>query len=273
MFRLDEDEVDLDDDAASFPHSETKGWTKLLQDIPPFTHQKLENKMVNNSRTMPDKVAPKVHRNMKKGYGLWKEGYVNNVQVKANVQCKIQLFLVKARVSASMKSVSYPVYVHLDQKSGEVEYAKCTCKAGQGGCCKHVAALLYTLLDFVNLSLSVILEDLTCTQVAQKWSIPSGCRKTLNKAVKFDELLFQKAQHNKTNKRMHSSTIREKYCSTPPYAQTVTKDDIQSMANVLIGKLKELHYFVTHLNQTIMSHVICLKHHVPRLRGQSLSWI
>ena len=32
---------------------------------------------------------------------------------------------------------------------------------------------------------------------------------------------------------MHSSTIREKYCSTPPYAQTVTKDDIQSMANVL----------------------------------------
>jgi hypothetical protein len=106
IFRLDEDEVDLDDDAASFPHSETKGWTKLLQDIPPFTHQKLENKMVNNSRTMPDKVAPKAHRNMKKGYGLWKEGYVNNVQVKANVQCKIQLFLVKARVSASMKSVS-----------------------------------------------------------------------------------------------------------------------------------------------------------------------
>ncbi|CAB4029275.1 Hypothetical predicted protein [Paramuricea clavata] len=75
--------VNLDDDSAGFPHSETKGWTKLLQDIPPFTHRKLENKMVNNSRTilMPDKVAPKAHGNMKKGYGLWK-GYVNNVQVK-----------------------------------------------------------------------------------------------------------------------------------------------------------------------------------------------
>ena len=70
MFRLDEDEVDLDDDEASFSHSETKGWTKLPRDIPPFTHQKLENKMVNNSRTMPDKVAPKAHRNMKKRYGL-----------------------------------------------------------------------------------------------------------------------------------------------------------------------------------------------------------
>ncbi|CAB4033694.1 ATP-dependent DNA helicase PIF1 [Paramuricea clavata] len=206
MFRLDKDEVDLDDDGASFPHSETKGWTKLLQDIPPFIHQKLENKMVNNSRTMPDTVAPKARRNMKKGYGLWKEGYVNNVQDKANIQY---------------------------QKSGEVEYAKCTCKAGQGGCCKHVAALLYTLLDFINLSLSMIPENLTCTQVAQKWSIPSGCRKTLNKAVKFDELLFRKAQYNKINTKIHSSTIREKYCSTPPNAQTVTKDDIQSMANVL----------------------------------------
>jgi hypothetical protein len=70
MFRLDEDEVDLDDNEASFSHSETKGWTKLPRDIPPFTNQKLENKMVNNSRTMPDKVAPKAHRNMKKGYGL-----------------------------------------------------------------------------------------------------------------------------------------------------------------------------------------------------------
>jgi hypothetical protein len=218
MFRLDEDEVDLDDDAASFPHSETKGWTKLLQHIAPCTHQ---NKMVNNIRTMSDKVAPKAHRNMKKGYGLWKEGYVNNVQVKANVQCKILLFLVKARVSASMKSVSYPVYVHLDQKSSEVEYAKCTCKAGQDGCCKHVADLLYNLLGFVNLGLSMISEDLTCTQVAQKCGIPSGCRKTLNKAVKFDELLFQKAQYRKTNKRLHSSTMREKYCSIPPY----TKDD------------------------------------------------
>ena len=74
---------------------------------------------------------------------------------------------MKARVSASMKSVSYPVYVHLDQKSGEVEYAKCTFKAGQGRCCKHVAALLYNLLDFVNLGLSMIPEDLTYTHASR----------------------------------------------------------------------------------------------------------
>jgi len=102
--------------------------------------------------------------------------------------------LVKAKVSASMKSIQYLVYVYLNQESGDVEYAKCCCKAGQGGCCKHVAALLYTLLDFVNLNLHHIPQELTCTQVAQKWSVPSDSSKTLKKAVKFEELSFEKAE-------------------------------------------------------------------------------
>ena len=75
------------------------------------------------------------------------------MSLKPNVNASRLLFLVKAYVSASMKSIKYPVYVHPDQVFGEVEYAKCHCKACQGGCCKHVAALLYTLLDYVNMDL------------------------------------------------------------------------------------------------------------------------
>ena len=127
-----------------------------------------------------------------------------------------------------MKSIQYLVYVHLNQESGEVEYTKCCCKAGQGGCCKHVAALLYTLLDFVNLH--QIPQELTCTQVAQKWSVPSDCSKTLIKAVKFEELSFEKAEFNKKCKRPLVSGIRESYSATPPFAQQVTKDEIKAMA-------------------------------------------
>ncbi|CAB4037539.1 Hypothetical predicted protein [Paramuricea clavata] len=37
---------------------------------------------------MPDKVAPKAHRNMKKGYGLWKESYVNSyIMFKSRQTC------------------------------------------------------------------------------------------------------------------------------------------------------------------------------------------
>ena len=119
------------------------------------------------------------------------------------MQASKLLFLVKARAGASMKNVSCLVYVHLNQVNGEVEYAKCSCKAGKGGCgkaCKHVAALLHTIFDFVNLNLKHVPVELTCTLLPQKWSVPSGSSKTLDKAVKFEEMLFEKADVNKPAK-------------------------------------------------------------------------
>ena len=92
-----------------------------------------------------------------------------------------------------MKSVSCPVDAHLNQMDGEEEYVKCSCKAGKGGCCKYVAALLYTVLDFVNLNLQQIAAEPTCTQGCQKWSVLCGSSISLQKTVKFDEMLFKKA--------------------------------------------------------------------------------
>ena len=67
------------------------------------------------------------------GYKLWKEGHVCQVRVKADVAKGLnRIFLVKASVSASMKSIKYTVYCHMDQETAKVVYAKCTCKAGQG---------------------------------------------------------------------------------------------------------------------------------------------
>lgn len=60
-------------------------------------------------------------------------------------------FIVKCFVAASMKKDKYTVYVHLCQNTGDIFYAKCSCKAGSGGCCKHVAAVLYHLVEFRTL--------------------------------------------------------------------------------------------------------------------------
>ena len=66
-----------------------------------------------------------------------------------------------------MKPVVYQVYIHLDQGTGDVCYAQCNCKAGQGGSCKHIAALLYTLVDFYNMELLEVHPDLSRTQTGQ----------------------------------------------------------------------------------------------------------
>ena len=119
--------------------------------------------------------------------------------------------------------------------------AKCNCKAGQGNCCKHVAALLYTLLDFANLDLKQIPADMTCTQVAQKWHVPSSANMTMTKAVKFPDLLFEKAEDGKKRKRPTVSGERD-FCATPPFAVQVREEEIKGLAKNLrkSGKAKLL---------------------------------
>ena len=82
-----------------------------------------------------------------------------------------------------------------------------------------------------TLNLKAIPTELTCTQLPQKWNVPSGSSKTLDKAVKFDHLLFEKADFIKTSKRCLVKGIREEYCATPPFALTVTEEEIKRMSN------------------------------------------
>ena len=44
--------------------------------------------------------------------------------VKPNVKAARELFLVKGKVHVSMKPVVYQVYVHHDQRTGDVCYAQ-----------------------------------------------------------------------------------------------------------------------------------------------------
>ena len=211
-----------------------EGWTRSLKLLPNFDNEKLDNKLIKNSTTMPNTgTAPKAFRNKKHGYRLWKEGYVRGVLVKPNIKASQTLFLVKAKVHASMKSVQYNVYVHLDQCDGEVLFAKCTCKAGQGGCCKHVAALLYTIVDFINMDVKEVPMDLTCTQTGQKWHVPSSTNSQTVKAFKFKDLVFEKAEESKKRKRPFVTGNRDAYCATPSFAQETTSEELEELVSKL----------------------------------------
>ena len=227
------DGVDRVDARPSPHHHDPTGWLKTLKYLPNLTNEILDNQLIKGLSTVPIvSIGPKAFRNKKQGYRLWEEGYVRNIFVKPNVAAKCKLFLVKAKVHASMKNIQYTVYVHLDQISGEVKEAKCNCKAGQGGCCKHAAALLYTLLDFTNMDLKEIPADMTCTQVAQKWHVPSTANMTLPKAVKFTDSLFEKAEEGKKRKRPIVIGERD-FCATPPFAYHVKEEEIKALANDL----------------------------------------
>ena len=147
---------------------------------------------------------------------------------KTKCKSKKTLFIVKAKVHASMRSCHYDVYVHLDQCDGEVLFARCNCIAGQGGCCKHVAALLYTLLDFINMDTKEVPKDLTCTQVGQRWNVPSTSSQGA-KVFKFNNLIFEKAEETKKRIRPLLTGSRDSLCATPPFAQETTSKELQDL--------------------------------------------
>ena len=150
---------------------------------------------------------------------LWEMN--NNNNTSPDILCGVRwLFLVKTNVSTSMKQQNYLVYCHLDQLSGEVAFSKCNCKPGQGGCCKHVVALLYRLLDYKNLEPKEVPDVVSCTQVLKQWSIPIVVRQ---KWSSLKNWLLRKLIMLETNKRKCPLVQgkRENYCSTPPYAKKV----------------------------------------------------
>ena len=58
--------------------------------------------------------------------------------------------------------------------TAKVSLASYLFKVSVGGCCKHVAALLFQLLDFIQLEATEVPDDLTCTKLLQKWHVFSG---------------------------------------------------------------------------------------------------
>ena len=51
---------------------------------------------------------------------------------------------------------------------------KCSCVAGAGGICHHVVGLLFYLSHCKQLGLKSLPDDLTCTMMVERWSVPRG---------------------------------------------------------------------------------------------------
>lgn len=191
---------------------------------------------------MPDNRPTGAHRHKTMGYRLFKENYVKNVRVKPDVQIdSSKLFLVKSFVCASMKKQVYTVYVHLLQDDGKVFKAKCSCKAGAGGCCKHVAATLFQIQDFVELGLSIVPDDQSCTDVLQQWNVPKGHAATPD-IVKFTDLTFEKfkCSSESTNRKRPVISASRDYCAVPTKDREITEERIKKLREDLKGSKTQL---------------------------------
>ena len=167
----------------------------------------------------------------REGYALFKASHVQDVKYNPSSHSEFCFFETKVKASMT-RNKTYRTKVRLKKNTAEVDGAYCNCKAGSNGYCKHVGAVLYTILDFVESGFQEIPPNKTCTEKPQEWHKPRT-QTPKNAPVHFSDILmihhdYDADKDNKTGKRIQRKREKLAYTACPSYALKVTSDQIYS---------------------------------------------
>ena len=217
------------------------GWTNKLDNLPKFSYAHLFAHLVSNSKTVAanqKSSAKKTYattgamKHKEAGYRLFQDDHVK--RVKFHPGCTDQnLCFFTALVQASFKtSVHYSTSVCLYSSNGAVCGAHCKCKAGGGGCCKHVAALLYCVLDYCDRQLTLIPDHKTCTDKPQQWNV---AKKSMDGPILFSDILIVHHTYGKrkAEEECARTSKRKEYRACPTSLQAVSEDQIRALCTSL----------------------------------------
>ena len=141
------------------------------------------------------------------------------------------------------RNKTYRTKVRLRKNTAEVDGAYCNCKAGANGYCKHVGAVLYTILDFVESGFEEIPPNKSCTEKPQEWHKPRR-QNPKNTTVYFNDILmirhdYEADKNNKTYKQMKRKNEKQSYSACPSYALKVTSEQIHKFCCDIRGNSDE----------------------------------
>ena len=128
-------------------------------------------------------------------YQMFKEGYVQKIELKRGYDT----IIIKCNCLPEMrKHRVYKIVVRIHLTSGEIQFAKCGCVAGNSprACCKHIASVCYALENLSRLFRDES-EEIAYTDLLQKWNQP---RKRRLFPKKISELNFSIESHNKVKR-------------------------------------------------------------------------
>ena len=150
-----------------------------MQQLPPFNYGCLYAHLVADSKTIAENqlsteaatFGAGAMKHKEEGYRLFPDDHVRMVGFPPGFATDSHCLFLGILKPSFKTTGSYSTVVALSKISGYVLGARCNCKAsnckaGAGGCCKHAAALLYNILDYVDLVLAIIPEDKTCTDTS-----------------------------------------------------------------------------------------------------------
>ena len=149
-----EDELFIDDMQISNPF-QTNNLVNNFIDSPPFGLYDIFNFLICHS-TSYDKQGLAAYKSFDE-YRLFEDGYVESLMTKTLTNERVHVYVGKVRpamkTSTDDRKNCYNLWFILEGKGpnrGCVLKAKCMCKGGRDGGCKHIGAAMYSLEEVLN---------------------------------------------------------------------------------------------------------------------------
>ena len=137
------------------PFTTSHNAVDYFNDSPPFGLYDIFNHLIYHT-TDYDKQGLAAYRSFD-DYRLFEEGYVESLRTKTLTGEGVHLYFAKVRPAMKEKTDDGKKFCELwfilegrGPNRGSVLKAKCLCKGGQDGGCKHIAAAMYSLEETLN---------------------------------------------------------------------------------------------------------------------------
>ena len=228
---------------------DTTGWMDLerANDVPKLFINNIHRYFIKR-KVRKDQVT--ASKPFERGYRIYDAKKVRCISINSMADDSL-LSVIKASVLPSQKTDRiYETFIVVYKRTGDIYYATCSCTAGEGGSCNHVAALCFAIDDY-NRTLPT--PPPSCTSLPSKWNVPKSTKEP--KDIPVSALHITKPSYLKTRNVELSSPDSSRPIS--PQLSQVTIERVmklrQDLSNNCTGTLLFHQIWPENTNQTQVS--------------------
>lgn len=233
VYTTSEDHIDNSWIQSLLDNPPPAGYSNCLDNIPQIEDSDIYHYFLVKC----DNMSSTARKHRDNGYVFFKSGKVVSSEFKCDIDDNTLIIRGDVEASFDRGTVTgqckkkYPVHVVCDKFSGCVLGARCLCKAGLGGYCKHVASILFQVMDSQRRGLRFTPLMPSKTARLQTWHKPSVQGQA---CIKFSDLNlesfdYERDTDDRTAKRQKTDYRAFRTCP----ANSVTKERIEKFCNAL----------------------------------------
>ncbi|XP_057291246.1 uncharacterized protein LOC130613905 [Hydractinia symbiolongicarpus] len=207
------------------------GWSKSLKGMPNFTVEHIQNYHEHVNETFC-KNSTKIKKHFIRGEQFLEEKFLDTDTI--YVKEDETIFCLKGVAAASLKKANRWVFLAIEKKTSNIEFANCQCPAGRCGTCSHAYAMMKLLAKWVVDGLSMVPATKACTSKPCVWNVPQS-RGRIEK-VPIMEMMIKSPPSKKTKKT--DNVQDKKGIVSSLYEPRIVKNTLKDDINFLIRHME-----------------------------------